>query len=362
MITFLWEKILQMKQIKEKFKFYKDNKIQIDANWDEYKTDEEVVFEDYKLCVLIDTRFSFMSVLMERDFANALINDLKDFFEKNKNKIYYGFDFEGAHCLSDANLIRLLNLCGENIGFMQTSSDFEASIEYSFDKLTLEKINLFAGCKITRLSFNFTVKDDISDLKEKLEKCRIKGINKINFMVGRDEYSDKKHFKKAMLALKILKPEQIALAPDNKLKFYQKAYNCLLKMGYYNNGDNLFSLNKEDLGVSSLNRNVNINNISYQILGKNKRQKSEKMFKEKGVKYLLPQDVLLKNYLFQSLSLGMINLEVLADMLIQDPSEKYKKEIKFLNNKKLIKINNNLIKITKKGLKYKDAIFALFAL
>lgn len=81
---------------------------------------------------------------------------------------------------------------------------------------------------------------------------------------------------------------------------------------------------------------------------------------EGGDTYLLPSKELASKYIAIGAYNGSISLKHLSEILGEDASEVYKKEIDHcVNNKLLAKVNDNLV-ITHKGFEHYGAVFSLF--
>ena len=171
-----------------------------------------------------------------------------------------------------------------------------------------------------------------------------------------------------------------SLSKDELYSMYNIYYDELIKCGYYANfGQNTFSLNKNDFGMSSYLRNrmkhgihykgfgisaqsMNNYGISYN-LGKNKKNISnilnEKTFERQEV-YNLPQNELASKFIAISGYYSMINLIDLQKILGKNPKEYYKEEINFVLKNNLCVIDGDYLKCTRNGFKNYGAIFSLF--
>ena len=334
-------------------------------NFDCLKSKEELLFDDYRICMAVHIPFC-ISKEKENKIIDSNIAQIENFVTKNKNKILYGFDLKGLTNLSPEGIKKILNYCGRMTKFMQTSSDFEFSVDMSFDILNenLIKVLKFSGVK--RISFEY-LGEDIKLVKEKLNLLKFYGIDKFNFNVKFDRVKRKNLFD-LFYKLQKIKPTNITLCKLDNRKYYKIAYKNLVEMGYRGSfGQNYFSLNYFDLGMSSYERNTILNNISYKSFGKGMQSKSEKgvminVEDSQNETCFLSSAQLFNDYLFKSGEINLLNLQAMEEILEENPIEKFNKEIAFLIKKKYIKIEENIIKITKKGLKYKNAIIMFFAL
>ena len=161
---------------------------------------------------------------------------------------------------------------------------------------------------------------------------------------------------------------------------YEYIYNKLIDLGYYARfGQNTFSKDEKDLGLSSYLRSRMIDNISYKgfgisaqskskigmsyNIGKSRKSINECMkynsFIEEDL-YLLPKEELLAKYIAISMYFGEFKISIMKEILGEEPLDYYKNEFQFLLKNDYILINQDKIILTKKGFKYYGAIGALF--
>jgi len=369
-----------MKQVKERFKkLIKTKTVELlnEKQWEQYQDSRSLTYNDYRICLYLHIPFCCDC---ESKYIKILINDIEQFVEKHKNKILYGFDIGGCPtALSKQNFTKLLEYCGKTISFMQKSSDFEQSIECDFSNFEKEKLSVITQNGFNRISFKFE-KDDL-DFAKIFEYCNTYNIKKINIDISYGNLSQKKkNLKQILKKIKTFKPTQVTLYKngENYLKTYNFLFKKLTNYGYYSHyGQNTFSLHKEDLGLSSYQRNKMLNNIPYFGFGVSAQSQNEEGVAYNAgaeifdfisnintfnlyTNYFLPKEILLAKYLENSKYCGRFDLKVMEEILQENPFEKYKKEIKFLKRKKYIKIKENIAFITKKGFKYYDIILSLF--
>lgn len=339
-----------MDKIQEKFKKLRKTELNSMQDMQEFKTENQLSFDDYRICISVHVPFCFSSYQAEKEWIEKIIEELSQFVEENKNKILFGFQIKGGENLSKLNFKKLLDFCGKNIKFMQTSSDFEANIDFSLNSLDLDKIKFMAYNGFKRISFEIE-NQDFDFVKKTMDECKFYGIEKINVLVKDINIYD----------IHKLKPTQITLL--EKSKKYKTWFKQLTQIGYYATFGCLnFSLNREDLGLSSFERNVCINNISYKTFGCNQDAKTTDGISINGENFILTIQKKLQLYLENSVKFLMFNLFAVEEILQENPLEKFAKEINFLKKKKYIKIENNYIKITKKGIDLNKTIIALFSL
>ena len=76
--------------------------------------------------------------------------------------------------------------------------------------------------------------------------------------------------------------------------------------------------------------------------------------------YILPKQEMVAKYIAVSGYYGKFDLEIMSKILKQDACCYFKNQIEFLERKKYIKLQDNIIKITPKGFKHYGAVLAMF--
>ena len=161
---------------------------------------------------------------------------------------------------------------------------------------------------------------------------------------------------------------------------YEYIYNKLIELGYNAHfGQNTFSKDKQDLGLSSYLRYRMIYNISYKGFGISAQSKSKcgmsynvgkarkpleeclkaGTFKEEDI-YVLPKEELLAKFIAISMYYGKFKLSIMKSIIEENPLEYYKEEFEFLVKNNYVEISDDEVTITKKGFEYYSAIGALF--
>ena len=293
------------------------------------------------------------------------------------------------------------------INKLESVEDFEPSIEGTFETIDDNKLKEIynAGFKrislgIQTMNLNILAKNNRQNLETKdlIQRCNLikkHGIKKINidFMYGL-EGQTLKDLDDAIALVKEMNVEQITLYEmrynliskqkkiDREFLFeqYEYIYNKLIDLGYYARfGQNTFSKDEKDLGLSSYLRSRMIDNISYKgfgisaqskskigmsyNIGKSRKSINECMkynsFIEEDL-YLLPKEELLAKYIAISMYFGEFKISIMKEILGEEPLDYYKNEFQFLLKNDYILINQDKIILTKKGFKYYGAIGALF--
>lgn len=394
----------------------------IDKNdWKKYKTNEELQFISKDMCFYIHIPFCLSKCKFceyikyikpdeesESKYIDILINDIENFSQKHKDLHLYGLDVGGGTptCLSDKNLKKLLNYLKKYIFSFNICENFEPSIESTFFSITEEKVKTISECGFKRISFGIqTVNkkylknndrscptlDKINQTFQWCKKYKIKKIN-IDLMYGLHKQS-KTDLKNSIKLIRHIKPFQVTLyemrtnilqlkeykTKQQLFNQYKYLYKQLKKMGYYGSfGQNTFSLDKTDNGLSSYLRNRMINNFNYKgfgisaqskadngiayNVGKSPKPLNECLTNSFGYEdtYILPRHELLAKYVAVSGYYGQFSTDIMSDILQQDSVKYFKSQLDFLLKYKLIQINNNIIKITPKGFKHYGAVLALF--
>ncbi len=392
-------------------------------DWAIYKTEQELDFNEDKLCYYIHipfckTKCKFCEYVkyiksddnLESEYINLLIKDIDKFTKSHSNITLYGLDIGGGTplCLNDGNFEQLLLFIKNNVfEKLKLSADFEPSIEATFISLTEEKVKMIAGCGIKRISFGLQtvnkkfLKDNdrenptIQRMDQAKKWCKDNGIEKINidFMYGLKGQT-LNDLKNSLATIEYFKPEQVTLYEfrTNILKIkeykskrqlfnqYKFLYKGLKKLGYYGRfGQNTFSLDDKDLGLSSYIRNRMINNISYKGFGISSQSKSKNgvsynigksdrplqeclacgSFDSEDT-YFLPKEEMLAKYIAISGYCGQFNIKIMNEILGKSARDCYKIQFDFLIKRRYVEIVDDIVYITKRGFKCYGAVLSLF--
>ena len=300
-----------------------------------------------------------------------------------------------------------MEICKKIITKLKTVEDFEPSIEGTFETIDEFKLKEIYEAGFRRISLGIqTMNLDILKknnrknlgINDILEKCKLiknAGIQKINidFMYGL-EGQNLKDLDDAIELVKNMNVEQITLYEmrynlicknkeidrKNLYNQYEYIYNKLIELGYNAHfGQNTFSKDKQDLGLSSYLRYRMIYNISYKGFGISAQSKSKcgmsynvgkarkpleeclkaGTFKEEDI-YVLPKEELLAKFIAISMYYGKFKLSIMKSIIEENPLEYYKEEFEFLVKNNYVEISDDEVTITKKGFEYYSAIGALF--
>jgi oxygen-independent coproporphyrinogen-3 oxidase len=230
-----------------------------------------------------------------------------------------------------------------------------------------------------------------------IDLCRDNGIEKINLdiMYGLEGLT-KEDLRNCIDIIRQLKPDQVTLyemrtnilgiseyhTKDELFSQYEFLYNLLCEMNYYGNfGQNTFSFNKNDFGLSSYLRHRVFDNMPYKGFGIAAQSKDENgvaynigknhetlhfcMEKDSfiyGDIYNLPGNELLAKYLAISGYAGQFNIHIMNNIMKIDVMDYFKNEFKYLIDNEMVKINTvtGCVRITRNGYKYYGAVLGMF--
>lgn len=394
--------------------------------WKAYMHDEPLSFKEEKelslyvhipfcqhLCSFCEyTRMKCPDEDLQHNYLSILQSDFETFLSNvDKKTIIRGFDIGGGTptSLSENNFDRLMRMTDLKQMGIHLIEQSERSIEGTFGTVTQSKLKLMTRHNFHRLSLGIQSTNSailrsqerdyisLTDMKRIMELAYTKGIKKINLdlMYGLpgQELDD---LGKDIDALRILHPEQVtlyelrtnmisskkSLSKEQLHDMYGYLYNRLISMGYHAHyGQNTFSLDTNDFGVSSYLRtrmlsatpykgfgigaqSMNSQGISYNI-GKNSKNLNSLLdihkitTYEKGDTYLLPKEELLSKYIAISGYCNELHISVMDRLMKASSIEYFKHELDFLIQTGYITIEEDVIRVTRQGFKYYGAILSL---
>lgn len=363
-----------------------------------------------QLCSFCEyTRMVCPNEKLQYRYLRTLDDDVSAFVSAHPEIKLRGFDIGGGTptSLSEDNFYYLLQIYREALDWLDVADDFEPSIEGTFDTISIKKLQAIAQAGIHRLSLGIQSTDsqvlchhhrranNLAEMQEWIETAISVGINKVNLDLM---YGLKGQTREAISAdletISALHPQQVTLyelrtnminekdVTSKSVLFeqYSKYYNGLIDLGYKARfGENAFSIDENDRGLSSYLRSRMLDGVSYKGFGISAQSMSRSGISynvgkgnkdirnilplatyESGDTYLLPSKELASKYIAIGAYNGSISLKHLSEILGEDASEVYKKEIDHcVNNKLLAKVNDNLV-ITHKGFEHYGAVFSLF--
>lgn len=391
-------------------------------DWAQFMKNEALVFDEGDMCFYIHIPFckkicsfcEYSKILLPEEevqerYLKVLRNDILSFINNHKNIKLRGFDIGGGTptALSDRNFDRLLNIYDEAISFVELAEDFEPSIEATFDTINQFKINRIVQSNIKRVSLGLQSTCDevllennrdnisLSKIQKIMSDLHISGIEKINldFMYGIKGQS-LQSIEQDLEIIKLLKPEQLTVyelrinminikpykTADELYEEYSLIYEKLISYGYHAGfGQNTFSQNNLDFGVSSYLRNRMLKGIQYKGFGIAAQSMSKyglsynkgkrlceirsslncETFEENKA-YFLPKREVLSKFIAISGYSGTVDLTAAERIYCDEVKTLFKKELEFLLENALIICQENTIFITKKGFRNYGAVFSLF--
>lgn len=345
---------------------------------------------------------------VQRDYLLAIANDIKQFRQKCQDITLLGFDIGGGTptSLSENNFSLLMQIYQTTISGLKKDAKYEPSIEGTFNTLSEQKLEDMSEMGFHRLSLG--VQSSCSSVLHQhqrgnsseammyswLKKAWDKGIKKVNldFMYGLKGQNEST-IQQDLELIGRLKPQQVTLYElrtnmiSEKESFtkeelydqYVHYYDGLIAMGYKARfGQNTFSVDAADEGVSSYLRERMLNGAAYKGFGMSAQSMSsegiaynvgklvvtpQNALNKEGYPeqftYLLPPDELASKYIAISAYNGSFSIARLRDYGIYGGS--LNEILDFCIDEGLLyKGERDRIFITKKGFKHYGALFSLF--
>lgn len=391
--------------------------------WAKFRIDQTLPFNQEKelsfyihipfcrqLCSFCEyTRMICPNEKQQYQYLRTLDNDVSNFVSNHPDIILRGFDIGGGTptSLSEGNFYYLLQIFREALDWIDVSSDFEPSIEGTFDTLSDKKLELIAASGIHRLSLGIQSTDkqvmyhhhrhnnDLDEMQRWIGTAISKGIEKVNLdlmygLKGQTSYT----IDMDLAAISELHPQQVTLyelrtnmitsknVPSKSILFeqYSQYYNGLIALGYKARfGENAFSMDERDRGLSSYLRSRMLEGVSYKGFGISAQSMSKAGIcynvgkgemdirelinlptYEGGYTYLLPKEELAAKYIAISAYNGSFSLKHLSNILGKDARNIYKDIIDFCLLNQLLQLSNDELTVTRKGFEHVGAVFSLF--
>ena len=345
---------------------------------------------------------------VQRDYLLAIANDIERFKQQYKDVTLLGFDIGGGTptSLSEKNFSLLMQIYQSAISGVGLDDQYEPSIEGTFNTLSEYKLEAMVKSGFHRLSLGVqsscnsvlhrhqrgSTKEAI--MSSWLKKAWEKGIKKINldFMYGL-KGQNQSTIRQDIELISRLRPQQVTLyelrtnmisaeesfTKDELYDKYVQYYDGLIALGYYARfGQNTFSVDTTDEGVSSYLRERMLNGAAYKGFGLSAQSMSSsgiaynvgklavtpqnELNKESYTElftYLLPLNELASKYMAISAYNGSFSIARLRDYGI---SERILNEIVSfcIDEGLLYKGERDRMFITPKGFKHYGALFSLF--
>ena len=345
---------------------------------------------------------------VQRNYLFAIANDIKRFKQQYQDVTLLGFDIGGGTptSLSEKNFSLLMQIYQTAISGLGLDDKYEPSIEGTFNTLSEYKLEAMVKSGFHRLSLGVqsscnsvlhrhqrgSTKEAI--MSSWLKKAWEKGIKKINldFMYGL-KGQNQSTIRQDIELISRLRPQQVTLyelrtnmisaeesfTKDELFDKYVQYYDGLIALGYYARfGQNTFSVDTTDEGVSSYLRERMLNGAAYKGFGLSAQSMSSlgiaynvgklavtpqnELNKESYTElftYLLPLNELASKYMAISAYNGSFSIARLRDYGI---SERILNEIVgfCIDEGLLYKGERDRMFITPKGFKHYGALFSLF--
>ncbi len=366
------------------------------------------------------TKMCMPSKELQRNYFNALIDDIERFLGLYPDVTLYGLDIGGGTPTAvDAGIFAgFISWLSEFISDKMITADFEPSIEGSFDTLVDDywgKHRSYyiaqAGIKRLSLGIQSTSSDVLNPLhrnvispkkmRESMAYWHKQGISKINLdlMYGLPGQTIAT-IRQDISVIRELNPEQVTVYEfrTNQLRNtyktnpqycyaqYCELYNGLTQLGYNGEfGRNTFSKYPIDCGLSSYLRHRMFDGWQYKGFGisaqsmsrfgvsynRGKNQHIGKMIAsewlidndytyEPPTYYQLPREELLSKFIAISGYSGGFSLSAVKELYGSDFISNYQHIIHFLVHENLALINDNRLQLTELGFRHYGAVLSLF--
>jgi oxygen-independent coproporphyrinogen III oxidase len=393
------------------------------ADWARYRvpgplsfaSDKELSFYIHvpfcrRLCSFCEyTRMVCPDEEMQSKYVQALDGEVSRFVSEHMDLMLRGFDIGGGTptALSETNLDLLLQTFREAADWLDVSADFEPSIEATFETVTERKAALIARAGIRRVSLGIQSTDadvlkknnragiDIGSMKRTMEMLHGSGIRKVNLdMMYGLKGQTAETLRKDLQTISCLNPEQVTLyelrtnmiherthmSKEELYQAYAALYDGLTAMGYRARfGQNTFSRDPDDMGLSSYLRSRMLDGVAYKGFGISAQSMSGEgisynIGKSSGAvrelidsadypeeyTYVLPPQGLAAKYIAIGAYSGSFSLSRLTSILGRDAKGCYKEQLDFCLAEGYLEILEDRVYITQKGFKYYGAVFSLF--
>lgn len=280
-------------------------------DWYSYRTVGALSFESEKelsfylhipfcaqLCSFCEyTRMLCPDEVTQRHYLETVRKDMLRFKSSHPGFVLRGFDIGGGTptVLSEDNFNLFMTVYEEALNGLTLSDDFEPSIEGSFQTLTDAKLRRIVASGIHRISVGVQstclsvllnyhrATKAVDDMQSLLDRAWSAGIQKVNmdFMYGLSGQTIET-IRRDLETIFVLQPQQITLyefrvnrlggkssfSKETLFNQYCAYYEGLTQLGYVARfGQNTFTKDSQDLGVSSYLRSRMLDGASYKGFG-----------------------------------------------------------------------------------------------
>lgn len=393
------------------------------GDWARYRTDAPLSFADERtlsfyihipfcrhLCSFCEySRMLCPDEALQHRYLSVVKNDVDNFIEKHPDITLCGFDIGGGTptALSDDNFAFLMQIYKDAVSRLHLSADFEPSIEGTFATINETKAKRMGEVGIKRISFGIqstcsgVLKNNhrpavqighIAQTMQMLHGCGIEKVN-LDLMYGlKGQTMDTLEMDIQTIAT--LNPEQVTLyelrtnmtgeenhwSKDALFNGYSYLYQQLISLGYKACfGQNTFSKDDTDHGVSSYLRHRMIDGVAYKGFGLSAQSmscegvsynvgKSSTILKlliyrdsyHEEYTYNLPSSELASKYIAIAVYHGSFSLNRLSRLLGRDARTYYNRQLSFCREHGLLSITGDIVSCTRTGFKHYGAVFSLF--
>lgn len=392
------------------------------SDWAVYRVQSPLSFENDRrlsfyihipfckqLCSFCEyTRMLCPDEKVQREYLLAIASDIKQFRHKYQDITLLGFDIGGGTptSLSEKNFSLLMQIYQTAISGVGLDDQYEPSIEGTFNTLSEQKLEAMYKNGFHRLSLGVQSScnsvlhqhqrgsSNEAIMSSWLEKAWEKGIKKVNldFMYGLNGQNELT-IRQDLELISRLRPQQVTLyelrtnmisakesfTKEELFDQYVQYYDGLIALGYYARfGQNTFSVDAADEGVSSYLRERMLNGAAYKGFGMSAQSMSsegiaynvgklavtpQNALNKEGYPeqftYLLPPDELASKYIAISAYNGSFSIAKLRDYGISGGS--LNEILDFCIDEGLLyKGERDRMFITKMGFKHYGALFSLF--
>ena len=333
-----------------------------------------------QLCSFCEyTRMICPDEVTQKKYLATILSDIEKFKEQNSSFKLVGFDIGGGTptALSEGNFDMLMDIYGQALSNLTVSDDYEPSVEGTFQTLSVRKLRSLVKREILRLSLGVQTSCNevlglhnrhtvqIEEMKQWMIKAWEAGVSKINL-----DYELRTNM---LRAYKDRTKHEL-------FDMYKQYYDGLVGMGYYARfGQNTFSLDPNDCGVSSYLRSRMLMGVPYKGFGvssqsMNKQGVAYNMGKSNAsisplvacdsfpeeYTYFLPGEELASKYIAISAYNCSFSINMISEMVGYNYLDRYKERLDFCLANDYVSFDGDRVYITHKGFPYYGAIFSLF--
>ncbi len=363
-----------------------------------------------KLCQFCEyTRMLCPSEELQKHYVLTLAKDVDRFLGSCADITLHGFDIGGGTptALCNEAFERLTEMFGDVREKVPVSSDFEPSIEGTFATMSDRKAKLINSCGIHRvslgvqsanagvLSINNREKTEVGEMSDIVQMLHVNGIRKVNldFMYGLRGQT-LKSLEHDIAVINHLFPEQVTLyelrtnminqsSPMTSMEryiMYSFLYEALTGMGYHGHfGQNTFSKDNEDFGLSSYLRHRMIKGMAYKGFGLSAQSMTDVGLSYNLGKnchslasairvgsypseytYILPPQEIAAKYIAIAAYSGSFSWKRYKQLLGTAYGIQHEKTLQFCIDEGLMSREKDTIRITSNGFLHYGATFSLF--